>query len=284
MPMQLHEDAMGDWRNAQALAAASDLAYLPETEAKSGFQELLGLDAKLLSVNNTQVYVATSPEHIVVAFRGTEAPTSIDGLKDWLLTDALNLFIVPEGQLGTDLAAAGVGSRFHQGFVNATADIWPEALGTIEAEAKKEDRPIWITGHSLGGALALFGGWLLRRKFINVHQIYTYGAPMVGNRKACDAFDQMFSGKIYRFINRPDPVPKLPTFSLLANEFTHCEKEMGLGDEEPASEGFSRFVGSTVDGVLNRTLVDDIWTWVKGRVDAHSMTNYVNLIKAKVGA
>ncbi len=282
MPMQLHEDAMGDWRNAQALAAASDLAYLPEAEAKSGFRELLGLEAKLSSVNNSQVYIATSPEHIVVAFRGTESPTSIDGLKDWLLTDALNLFMVPEGRLGTDLAAAGVGARFHQGFVNATADIWPDALGAIDAEVKKEDRPVWITGHSLGGALALFGGWLLRRKFINVHQIYTFGAPMVGNRKACDAFDQMFTGKIFRHINRPDPVPKLPTFSLLANEFTHCDKELALGDEEPASEGFSRFVGSAVDGVLNRTLIDDVWSWVMGRVDAHSMTNYVRLIKAKI--
>src|ERR1043166_1918967 len=114
MPLELYEDAMGDIRNARALAVASDLAYFPQAEGGPLFKEQLGLDATLASVGNTQAYVAQNESHIVVAFRGTESPTAIDGLKDWLLTNAANLLIVPEGRLGTDLAAAGVGARFHQ--------------------------------------------------------------------------------------------------------------------------------------------------------------------------
>src|SRR5262245_59588463 len=133
MAYTLNEDAGCDSNNAQALAAASDIAYLSEADAKARFREELGLDARLISVDNTQAYVATNDDNIVVAFRGTEAPTSIEGLKDWLLTDAMNLLIVPEGRLGTDLAAAGVDARFHQGFVNAIAEIWERLLELVES-------------------------------------------------------------------------------------------------------------------------------------------------------
>ena len=115
MPMKLDEDGAGSWNNAHFLGFASDIAYLSEADAKPKFRELLGLDARLISRDNTQAYILTDENNIVVAFRGTEAPTSIDGLKDWLLTDAMNLLIVPEGRLGTDLIAAGVSARFHQG-------------------------------------------------------------------------------------------------------------------------------------------------------------------------
>ena len=76
--MQLIEDAAGDPRNAQFLCRACQLAYLPEAEGVKGFRDDLGLSARLISVDNTQVYIAKSPDHIVVAFRGTEDPTSID--------------------------------------------------------------------------------------------------------------------------------------------------------------------------------------------------------------
>src|SRR5262245_57322539 len=123
MPLELYEDAMGDARNARYLAIASDLAYFAQAEGAPKFKEELGLDAVLFGVNNTQAYVLQNEKHIVVAFRGTESPVTIDGLKDWLLTNAANLLILPEGRLGTDFAAAGVGARFHQAFVTAISDI-----------------------------------------------------------------------------------------------------------------------------------------------------------------
>jgi hypothetical protein len=279
MPLELIEDAKGDPRNAATLAHASDLAYYNEPEGPEKFKSELALEARLFSVGNTQAYVATNDEHIVVAFRGTESPTTIDGLKDWLLTDAANLLIVPEGRLGTDLAAAGVGAKFHQGFVRAIGDIWDPVLEAVDAERKKNDRPIWITGHSLGGALAFLAAWLFRRKFINIHQVYTFGAPMIGNALAIQALDRDYAGKIFRFVNRPDPVPKLPTVSLIANHYTHCQKEMPL--EVTAAETtdfFADFTSRAVDGVLNGTLIDDIWKAVVARIDAHSMINYRSLI------
>ena len=278
MALELVEDALGDPRNATALALASDLAYLPEAEAAVAFKEQLGLDARLISVGNTQVYIAQNDEHIVVAFRGTEAPTSIEGLKDWLLTDAVNLLIIPEGRLGTDFIAAGVGARFHLGFMTALAAIWDPMEEAVKAEIARKDRPLWVTGHSLGGALAMLASWRFDRKFYSVHQIYTYGAPMIGNAVASEAIDKAFPKKVYRFVNGPDPVPKLPTMSIVANDYSHCLEEIALGPADAAAstlEMFKGFAGRTLSG----DILNDLWTGVLARVNAHGLDNYRKLLK-----
>lgn len=281
MALSLFEDAYGDVRNARALAMASDLAYLPEERGQAEFRSKLGLNAQLISRDNTQAYLAGSDDHLVVAFRGTESPATFEGLKDWLLTDAVNLLILPQGRLGTDFAAAGVGARFHQGFVDAIAEIWEPLFAEVDRELKRLDRPLWITGHSLGGALALLGAWLFQRKFINVHQVYTFGAPMVGNVAATKAFDREFPRKIYRVVNGPDPVPKLPTVSLIANDYGHVQTQLGLEADAGAASSaqlLAGFVSRTVDGVLSATLIDDLWKQLTGLVDAHLMPSYHSLI------
>jgi hypothetical protein len=281
MPLELVEDALGDPRNARFLALASDLAYYDQDKARIEFKEQLGLDATLYSVGNTQAYVATNDNHIVVAFRGTEAPTSIEGLKDWLLTDACNLLILPEGRLGSDFAAAGVGARLHQGFINALGDIWEPVCEAIQAEMKKAKRPLWLTGHSLGGALALLAAWLCTRRFINVHQIYTFGAPMVGNAEATAAFDSRFAKKLFRYVNGPDPIPRLPTISLIANAFGHCQKQVDLG-EAPEDSFWSEMGKRTMDGILNLSLMTELWEGIKARVGAHAMTEYLTQVTSKL--
>jgi hypothetical protein len=289
MPCELYEDEFGDPRNAHTLAVAADLAYLPEAAAVPAFREKLGLEAKLISAGNTQCYIASNDEHIVAAFRGTEAPTSIEGLKDWLLTDAVNLLIMPTGDLGTDFAAAGVGTRWHQGFIRGLNEIWEPSLAAIQAERKKSDRPLWITGHSLGGALALLAAWRLKRKFVPVHQIYTFGAPMVGDADASAAIDREFGKKVYRYVNDLDPVPRLPTVSLMANEYGHCQKEVLLaavsvaggavaGAAATVASPFADFARKTADGVLKGTLIDDLWKVVHERIGAHAMAVYLTRV------
>ena len=279
----LIEDSYGDPQNAMTLAWISEYAYLPEDAAKTKYAAEFGLNARLISVDNTQAYILTNDDHVVVAFRGTESPTSIEGLKDWLLTDAVNLLIVPEGRLGTDLIAAGVGARFHQGFVNAIDKVWDEVYRSVKAEIDAADRPLWLTGHSLGGALALLAGWLFVRKMIPVHQIYTYGGPMIGNTAAVKALDKEFAGKIFRCVNLPDPVPRLPTMSLIANEYGHCEKEILLGAQEAvetAASLFQALAKRAIDGVINGTLADDLWKEISGRIAAHNMDQYRNQLSS----
>ena len=279
--IELRGDSPGDSNSAAYLCEASALAYLGEEAGTKAFREQLGLDARLYSVGNTQAWLGTNDDHVVVAFRGTESPTSLDGLKDILLTDAMNLLVVPEGRLGHDLAAAGVGARFHKGFVDAIADIWPPLSAAIEAEMKKMDRPLWLTGHSLGGALALLAAWLLKRKFIAVEEVCTFGAPMIGNRTACDAFNREFAGKIHRWVNGRDPVPKLPTMSLVANEFVHVDRERLIGPHPMTGlvDMLGGVASKAAGGILAGTLLDDAWKGINAEVATHFLDCYRELLR-----
>lgn len=277
MTQKLVPGAAGDPRNARYLAIACDLAYLSGDAGLQAYRDKLGLDGTFCSVDNTQVYVVGDDENIVLAFRGSESPTSIDGLKDWLLTNAVNLLVLPEGTIGSDFAAAGVGARFHQGFLGALAEIWPPLLANVEAEVAKKERNLWVTGHSLGGALATLASWRLYRKFVDIHQIYTYGAPMVGNQLAMDAYNREFAGRIFRYVNTRDFVPRLPTVSLIANQYMHCDKVIDISDPNAgtaASEELNSFGKTVVDGLLSGTIIDNLWAMVKNRIDAHDIVNY----------
>ncbi|OWK43858.1 lipase family protein [Fimbriiglobus ruber] len=277
MPYQLFEDALGDPRNAAALAAASQFAYSPEDAGAAAFKNDLGMDAKLISVGNTQVYVASNDDHILVAFRGSESPTSIDGLKDWLITNANDLLIQPQGPLSTEFLAAGVGCRWHQGFVNAVSDVWPALFAEVDARQKAKSRCFWVTGHSLGGALAVLGSWLFLRKTMAPHQVYTFGGPMVGNKPVAEALDREFAGKVFRYVNSPDPVPLLPMMSLAANDFLHCEKGIVLGATGEAVNLLAYLkdaAGGVAEGVLSGDIGNKVWEAVKGRVMAHLLNDY----------
>lgn len=218
---------------------------------------------------------------MVVAFRGTESATTLDGLKDILLTDAMNLLVVPEGRLGHDLSAAGVGARFHKGFVDAIAEIWTPLLAAVEAELKSNDRPLWITGHSLGGALALLAAWLFKRRFIPVHEVCTFGAPMIGNAAACTAFDREFTGRIFRYVNGRDPVPKLPTLSLVANEFLHVQQERLLGGDPMTgiSDVLRVVAAKAAGGLLSGELVNEAWGHINEEVASHFLDRYRDLLR-----
>jgi hypothetical protein len=74
------------------------------------------------------------------------------------------------------------------------------------------DQPIVLTGHSLGGAVAVVLGGILvseQPRLYDVQGIYTYGQPKVfGNDGAVAARD--FSRLIMRVVNCGDPVPIVP--------------------------------------------------------------------------
>src|SRR5262249_11043224 len=91
--------------------------------------------------------------------------------------------------------------------------------------------------------------------------------------------------RIFRYVNFPDPVPKLPTISLIANHYGHCGKEILLGAVTATGAAttsvvayFQEMAGKTVDGVLNATLIDDIWNGLHDRLSAHFLDNYQKLI------
>jgi triacylglycerol lipase len=285
MALTLNPQAAGrSDQNALYLATACDLAYFPQDRGRAEFAAQLGLTANLVSVDNTQCYVCENDSVVVIAFRGSEAPNSIDGFKDWLLTNAKNFLVLPEGRIGTDFVAAGVGARFHRGFMESLEEIWEPLFQAIEAVvAKNEDRPLFVTGHSLGGALALLAAWRLQRQMITVHNVYTFGAPMVGNDVAAKAFEKDFPNKIYRYVDGGDMVPKLPTMSMFSNEYWHCLTEVVVGGTTHASDTIRALASGSPDATMSQAVMDGMWTKATSGIQKHLMGNYISQISGLAG-
>jgi hypothetical protein len=275
--LQLDSKTEHDSRQATFLGRACELAYLPAESGRPEFRKQLGLDAELVSVENTQVYIGGNEDAIVLAFRGSESFATVDGFRDWLLTNARNFLILPEGQLGTDFLAAGVGARFHSGFMSALADIWDAMFPVVDREFSRKERPVWVTGHSLGGAIALLCGWRLQQNFINVHQICTFGAPMIGNEAAAEAFVREFPNKIFRYVDAGDIVPKLPTVSLFSNSYAHCQREIVVGNAADASlvEKLQSLAQDTKDEITE-AVQNSLWSEIRQGMPSHMMGNYLS--------
>ena len=148
---------------------------------------------EVFDVCSTQAFLARRKSEnvrdrmLVLAFRGTEKR-----LEDWKAD--LKAKLVP----ARDEVKIG---RIHQGFQEAYYSV--ENL--IEESLKKfPGEPLYITGHSLGGALAVTA-----TRFIDANNIaacYTYGCPRVGDLELAS----VFKSPIYRIVNSADAVPRLP--------------------------------------------------------------------------
>ena len=165
--------------------------------ADSGFELL-----EVIDVAETQGFVCrrsvdVESPYLVVAFRGTEKKVS-----DWL-TDA-------------DCKPAIDGDRkVHRGFLkaltgnrdasNRTAkDIVESVLEREARDANGQPLPVFITGHSLGGALALLTTVLLASDVNGA--CYTFGAPRVANYE----YFRNVKTPVYRVVNSSDAVPRVP--------------------------------------------------------------------------
>ena len=112
--------------------------------------------------------------------------------------------------------------------------------------------------------------WRLQRNFVAIQEIVTFGAPMIGNESAAKAFEQEFSGKIYRFVDLDDVVPHLPSVSLIANAYTHCQNEVGLAAVQVAAamtglDALKQLAGAGGEGTIDVKVADQVWDVVRGQ-------------------
>jgi hypothetical protein len=93
---------------------------------------------------------------IIVAFRGTLPPQSPDTLQtilDWL--NDCDAALVADPQLP---------GMVHAGFLGAVNDLWPGLHPAVQTVSTANPRkPVFVTGHSKGGAMASIAALLLRR-------------------------------------------------------------------------------------------------------------------------
>jgi hypothetical protein len=215
-----------DAGNAYALGWISKLAYEPfdkipkaAEEARKlseewGFTKIHCFHSPIRGDenNDAEAILLTNADAIVLGFRGTEPK-----IAEWFKTDAYAI----------KTSAFEPGMEVHKGFHDAINAIWqpkatiakPEDEGIramLKAELASASRPVWITGHSLGGAMAVLAAAFCvfdRDLKATVGGLYTYGQPRVGNSKFAEWLDRSLKGKFFRVVNNNDVVTRVPSLN-----------------------------------------------------------------------
>jgi triacylglycerol lipase len=195
--------------NALAMARCSDLAYqgapiIDETPLGWGFLKFQVLPV----VNDIQAVVMQNQHVVVIAFRGTVVPrdqsTDQPDLSNWM-TD-INCLLAP---FTTYFGGAEIG-QVHKGFAEALFGVWV-SLAQVVDQYLDNGQTLWITGHSLGGALAVLAAAAFTFvKRVPVSGLYTYGQPRVGDLTFCTMCDSHFGAQHFRFVNDQDIVTRVP--------------------------------------------------------------------------
>jgi triacylglycerol lipase len=184
-------------RNAWWLCDAALLAYSAEAAVNGAFTKaaIAGDVAYFRGTNTTQAYVMSMPDAIVLAFRGTQVDDFWPSVLDFA-TDAQFLPILDAH-----------GDLVHAGFLGALGEVWPQVRAHLRAEQLRKHRPLWITGHSLGAALATVAANLCcDDPSLGLQGAYTFGSPRVGD----SGFGARVRVPMFRFRNDSDIVPHIP--------------------------------------------------------------------------
>ena len=247
-------------RTAWIMARCSELAYVPfesgapqEQQLRDSLKDLrLELCAQIRR-ESTTAYVAKNPRYAVLAFRGTT--------KDFrdILTDIKIRFY-------RDKTGAKLATGFSEAFALVENDII-SAISQIDP-----DLPFYITGHSLGGALAAIASARIYPSD-RIAACYTFGCPRVGNAEFAN---QLWKVPVYRLVHSADIVPRVP----LPFGYRHAGdmryiKRNGKLIEDPNAVGFFfsfayRFATGWKNVFLDHRIADyasNLRAWALTRLD-----------------
>ena len=164
----------------------------------------------------------------ILVFRGT-LPLQANGRPRQILGDWLN----NTRTALVDGLPLGVPGEIHEGYAESLANLWdsPGGLaGLLErmAWAHSKGRPLLVTGHSKGGALAVLAALKLANlgaAELTPASVVSFGAPRAGNPLFAAAYESALGERTWRFENRDDLVPHLPPsrtlWSTLASRLFH---------------------------------------------------------------
>ncbi|MGF1460641.1 MAG: lipase family protein [Leptolyngbyaceae cyanobacterium] len=207
------------------LAHCSRLAYDSKPNIARHLRRV-GFDCVyFFDMQGTQGFLAIHPGEespfAILAFRGTE--------KNYI--DILTDIIILRNRL-PDLEDKeyGEGPLFaHAGFLQAFQHVWGSALpaaicsqmresewvgargvsNIIQEKIQAQAMPLFVTGHSLGGAIATLAAYHAMTYHRDVY-LYTFGSPRVVNRLLSRKMTYALKGRSYRCVHGDDIVPRVP--------------------------------------------------------------------------
>lgn len=200
--------------------------------------------------NGTQAVSISTPEYVVIIFRGTE-PTEMADIAADLKT------FQTKGSLGK--------GDVHVGFKDALDEIWEEL--NLWVTEHKHNKKIITCGHSLGGALAT-----LCASRLSADLCYTYGSPKVGDSNWVSGF----TTKHYRVVNNNDIVPKVPLYLM---GYRHTCDPVYLSYTGKISR--MTFIQRIIDSVRGRLKAMSKLQFFDSIYD-HNISEYIRFLKVNI--
>jgi len=244
-------------RTAWLMAKMSKLAYLPfekdDAELKTALTEADFLLVKPFNQDGTQAFLAKrdSDKIAVLSFRGTQT----EGLT---LETFFDVFTDLYATMHTDQNSV----KTHKGFLLAFQKIQPDVTQQLQSLT---DYGLYVTGHSLGGALALIATSEINSD--NLGACYTFGSPKVGNEE----FDDKIKAPIYRVINSFDVVPFLPFTPIMLPLLWLIKKKVKNDKVKILAENFKEYQHHGDMRFLTNSPVN---------ADAKTLTEYAELTRS----
>ena len=253
-------------RMAWIMAHMAKLAYTPFEESDLDMEQLeYALQSgwfnlmKTFNQKGTQAFLAKNDEFAVLAFRGTQ-PTRWEDVR-------------------TDLRALKqktIEGKVHKGFKEAFDHVRDEIFDIVDKSIGK-DLPLYVTGHSLGAALATVATQELEEKFHDlIAACYTFGSPRVGD----GTYEKSIKAPVYRIVNTTDIVTLVPFF---LGTFMHVGDPRYLSRSKVDNvyriyRGIP-FVRRTFEAIIETLLalfrLNPIGPWI----GAHEMTLYIEKLE-----
>jgi pimeloyl-ACP methyl ester carboxylesterase len=194
---------------------------------------------------NARFCVVEMPEYYVFAFCATND-----------IKDVLQDF----KYFQNDGVHAGFLAHWELSYGKCTNELW---------KALSSGKKIYLTGHSLGGAVALIWAEMLTGENA---EIYTFGCPRVGN----DAFSESIKIPHFRVVNGIDLITNLPPAHLPINPYKHHGQLVRLDyrkklqfDDPSFWDGFKDATYGIVNDIIDR----DTWP---DNIEDHFLENYID--------
>jgi triacylglycerol lipase len=236
-----------DLDNARAMMWLSQLAY--ETADKSKIKSILDAWQLTMRAFVSNEPVTGLPPHsacvVVAEGRGATFVTfaGSDPLKieDWI----------------TDFNAVQSATHLHTGFQDAVETVWP-VIQTAIANRPAPGQPLFFTGHSLGGALAIIAaGRAAREPNVQTTVVYTFGSPRTGGSAFFDSYG--LGESTFRLIHGTDIVPTVPP--ALPGDYRHVGRSVqcqtdGLFDAQTPILAREENKPDIVEGAIQAALAD----------------------------
>ncbi|MCH9698114.1 MAG: lipase family protein [Gammaproteobacteria bacterium] len=202
------------------------------------------------SGTGTQGLLAYNNDMVVLAFRGTE------DFKDWLGNAKIWENEIKSGP------ACDQTAKVHHGFTEAVDSVTSDGkLFARIAELQNSGRKFYVTGHSLGGALANLAAYMASgQSGIKIDGVYTFGQPPVGDSGFKKCYEDRLLESTFRFVNHKDLVPRLKP----NNNAEHVGLLLFLDSDGNLSTEKQKGLLNTAKNVLDTALVE-----------SHSMAEYL---------